>query len=345
MITIMDQLRDGIFGRITSYNVCYTKLLRPIVAPEMEFYLIEVNRDPDIPLRPPVGRTGRPETGRKAYSIDAVNEYDDLFEDVYDYCDVQNLQIDTLIHEIGACQMEINFLHGTPLELADQVFLFKRTVREAAIRRNMYATFMAKPMENEPGSAMHIHMSIKNKATGQNVFSMEDGRASEHFYHAIGGMQTYLPQALALFAPFVNSYRRLSRYWAAPINVQWGYDNRSCGIRVPHSNPIARRIENRLPGVDSNPYLALAATLASALLGIKKQIQPSDPLTTDAYNQPSIFPHDLDEAVANLRRCEDLQEILGKTFVDAFCAVKEAEYVEYKRVISPWERKHLLLHV
>jgi glutamine synthetase len=133
----------------------------PVVAPEMEFYLVEVNRDPDLPLRPPVGRTGRPETGRKAYSIDAVNEYDDLFEDVYDYCDVQNLQIDTLIHEIGACQMEINFLHGEPLDLADQVFLFKRTVREAAIRRNMYATFMAKPMENEPGSAMHIHMSIK----------------------------------------------------------------------------------------------------------------------------------------------------------------------------------------
>ncbi|MDD2840986.1 MAG: glutamine synthetase family protein [Tolumonas sp.] len=317
----------------------------PVVAPEMEFYLVEVNRDPDLPLRPPVGRTGRPETGRKAYSIDAVNEYDDLFEDVYDYCDVQNLQIDTLIHEIGACQMEINFLHGEPLDLADQVFLFKRTVREAAIRRNMYATFMAKPMENEPGSAMHIHMSIKDKTTGENVFSLPDGRASEHFYHAIGGMQAYLPEVIALMAPFVNSYRRLTRYWAAPINVQWGYDNRSCGIRVPHSNPAARRIENRLPGVDSNPYLALAATLASAYLGIKNQMQPTEPLTSDAYGLPSVFPHDLDEAVSHLRACQPVRDVLGEKFVDAFCAVKEAEYIEYKRVISPWERKHLLLHV
>jgi glutamine synthetase len=158
-------------------------------------------------------------------------------------------------------------------------------------------------------------------------------------------MQAYLPEVIALMAPFVNSYRRLTRYWAAPINVQWGYDNRSCGIRVPHSNPAARRIENRLPGVDSNPYLALAATLASAYLGIKNQMQPTEPLTSDAYGLPSVFPHDLDEAVSHLRACQPIREVLGEKFVDAFCAVKEAEYIEYKRVISPWERKHLLLHV
>jgi Glutamine synthetase len=127
--------------------------------------------------------------------------------------------------------------------------------------------------------------------------------------------------------------------------VQWGYDNRSCGIRIPHSTPTARRIENRLPGVDSNPYLALAATLACAYLGIKEQLSPSEPLTTDAYGLPSVFPHDLDEAVSNLRRCEAIKAVLGEQFVEAFCAVKEAEYIEYKRVISPWERKHLLLHV
>ncbi|WP_374220724.1 glutamine synthetase family protein [Deefgea sp. CFH1-16] len=153
----------------------------PVVAPEMEFYLVDINRDPDLPLQPPLGRTGRPETGRKAYSIDAVNEYDDLFEDVYDYCDAQGLQIDTLIHEVGACQMEINFLHGNALELADQIFLFKRTVREAAIRHQMYATFMAKPMEHEPGSAMHIHMSVVDKTSGKNIYSNDDGQPSTVF--------------------------------------------------------------------------------------------------------------------------------------------------------------------
>ena len=317
----------------------------PVVAPEMEFYIVDVNRDPDLPLQPPIGRTGRPETGRKAYSIDAVNEYDDLFEEIYDFCDAQNLAIDTLIHEVGACQMEINFLHGNPLDLADQVFLFKRTVREAAIRHNMYATFMAKPMESEPGSAMHIHMSVVDKSTGKNVFSNADGSPSEAFFHSIGGMQKYFPQVIALFAPFVNSYRRLVRHTAAPINVQWGYDNRTCGIRVPHSGPAGRRIENRLPGVDCNPYIALAATLACAWLGIVERQQPSEPLSGDAYGLPFAFPRGLDEAITQLQHCKPVTEVLGENFVKAFCAVKEAEYIEYARVISPWERKFLLLHV
>lgn len=317
----------------------------PIIAPEMEFYIVDVNRDPDVPLQPPIGRTGRPETGRAAYSIDAVNEFDPLFEDIYDYCEAQNLAIDTLIHEVGACQMEINFLHGNPLELADQVFLFKRTVREAAIRHNMYATFMAKPMENEPGSAMHLHMSVVDKQTGQNVFSNADGSPSEVFLHAIGGMQKYFPEVIAFFAPFVNSYRRLVRYTAAPINVQWGYDNRTCGIRVPHSSPAARRIENRLPGVDCNPYLAIAVTLAAAWLGIMEKQQPSAPLEGDAYGFPFAFPRDLDDAIPVLRGCKPMAEVLGERFVNAFCAVKEEEYIEYARVISPWERRHLLLHV
>ncbi|WP_027470088.1 glutamine synthetase family protein [Deefgea rivuli] len=317
----------------------------PVVAPEMEFYLVDINRDPDLPLQPPLGRTGRPETGRKAYSIDAVNEYDDLFEDVYDYCDAQGLQIDTLIHEVGACQMEINFLHGNALELADQIFLFKRTVREAAIRHQMYATFMAKPMENEPGSAMHIHMSVVDKISGKNVFSNDDGSPSVEFYQSIAGMQKYFPAVISLFAPFVNSYRRLTRYYAAPINVQWGFDNRTCGIRIPYSTPAARRIENRVPGVDCNPYLALAATLACGYLGIVENLSPSEPLTGDAYSLPFAFERGLEGAITALADCKPIGDVLGEKFIQAYCAVKQSEYVEYAKVISPWERKHLLLHV
>jgi glutamine synthetase len=183
----------------------------PVVAPEMEFYLLSPNPDPDIPLAPPIGRTGRAEFGRRSYSIDAVNEFDPLFEDIYDYCHAQKLEVDTLIHEVGTAQMEINFLHGNAISLADQVFLFKRTVREAAYRHQMYATFMAKPMEGEPGSAMHIHQSIINRKTGRNLFSNEDGSPSPQFFHFIGGLQRYLPHAMPMFAPYVNSYRRLSR--------------------------------------------------------------------------------------------------------------------------------------
>ena len=207
----------------------YQKLdLEPIVAPEMEFYLISPNPDPDVPLKPPVGRTGRIEFGRRSYEVDAVNEFDPLFEEIYDHCHAQQLEVDTLIHEIGAAQMEINFLHGNALDLADQVFLFKRTVRESAFHHNMYATFMAKPMECEPGSAMHIHQSLRY-ANGENAFSNVDGSPSDLFFYFIGGLQKYLPQIMPFFAPYVNSFRRLTRYTAAPTNVEWGYDNRKIG--------------------------------------------------------------------------------------------------------------------
>lgn len=319
--------------------------LAPVVAPEMEFYLISPNPDPDIPLHPPTGRTGRSEFGRRSYAIDAVNEFDPVFEEIYDFCHAQNLEVDTLIHEIGAAQMEINFLHGDPIELADQVFLFKRTVREAAFRHDMYATFMAKPMEGEPGSAMHIHQSLTDLTTGKNAFSNEDGSPSELFFYFIGGLQKYLPLTMPFFAPYVNSYRRLSRYTAAPTNVEWGYDNRTVGLRVPRSSAAGRRIENRLPGVDVNPYIALAASLACGYLGIQEKLQPTAPNSGNAYELPFQFPTTSEEALNKLRQCEPIQKVLGKRFVDMYIAVKEKEIAEYFRVISPWERKFLLLHV
>ncbi|OHX14320.1 glutamine synthetase family protein [Chromobacterium sphagni] len=317
---------------------------KAVIAPEMEFYLVEIQPDEDMPLRPPVGRTRRTEAGMQSFSIDAVNEYDDIFDVMYDWCEAQGLALDTLIHEMGTAQMEINLDHGDPLELADQVFLFKRTVREVAIRNNMYATFMAKPMQGQPGSAMHLHQSVVD-ADGRNIFSQADGNPSPAFLHFIGGLQRYLPAAMPFFAPYVNSYRRLSRYTSAPINLSWGYDNRTCGLRVPHSGPEARRVENRLAGVDVNPYLAMAASLACGYLGMREKIQPSDPLSGSAYEQPHQLPRHLDDAVDTLLRCKPLAELFGEHFVETYAAIKEAEYREYFDVISPWERRFLLLHV
>ena len=318
---------------------------QPIVAPELEFYLVARNSDPDVPLKPPIGRSGRSETSRQAYSIDAVNEFDPLFEDVYDYCEKMELGVDTLIHEVGAGQMEINFFHDKPLQLADEVFFFKRTVREAALRHDMFATFMAKPIAGEPGSAMHIHQSLVSKSTGRNIFSAEDGSATKEFYWYIGGLQKYIPAAMALFAPYVNSYRRLVRSNAAPINIQWGTDNRTVGIRSPVSSPESRRIENRVIGADANPYVALAATLACGYLGIKNRIEPTPECKGDAYLGDFQLPRSLGEALALLRDEKDLAAVLGEAFVTVYAEVKEIEYAEFMKVISPWEREHLLLHV
>jgi glutamine synthetase len=316
----------------------------PIVAPELEFYLVARNTDPDIPLKPPKGRSGRAETSRQAYSIDAVNEFDPLFEDVYSYCEQMELNVDTLIHEIGAGQMEINFFHDHPLQLADEVFFFKRTVREAAMRHDMFATFMAKPIAGEPGSAMHIHQSVTD-ADGHNIFSNADGSASDMFRWYIGGLQRYIPACMALFAPYVNSYRRLARYTAAPINIQWGTDNRTVGIRSPVASPAARRIENRVIGADANPYVALAATLACGYLGMTNRIEPTPECKGDAYLGDYQLPRSLGEALEKLRAEKDLATVLGDAFITVYTEVKEIEYAEFMKVISPWEREHLLLHV
>lgn len=317
----------------------------PIVAPELEFYLTAKNTDPDLPLRPPVGRSGRSETSRQIYSIDAVNEFDPLFEDIYDYCELMQLDVDTLIHEIGAGQMEINFLHGEPLALADKVFFFKRTLREAALKHDMYATFMAKPMTGEPGSAMHIHQSVVDSKTGKNIFSKDDGTASVAFTHYIGGLQRYMPAAMALVAPYVNSYRRIVRHTAAPINIQWGRDNRTVGFRVPESGPQDRRVENRVVGADANPYLALAVTLACGYLGMTEHLEPT-PITVDsAYDLDFQLPQSLSEALSGLRAEKHLRSVLGDRFIDVYAAIKDLEHQEFMTVISPWEREHLLLHV
>ena len=318
---------------------------RPVVAPELEFFLVEPNTDADYPLKPPVGRSGRPEIGRQAYSIAAVNEFDPLFDDIYAFCEAQNLDIDTLIHEAGAAQMEINLIHGDALDLADQAFIFKRTAREAALRHKMYATFMAKPLATEPGSAMHIHQSVVDSKAGANVFSDGEGKASPLFESHIAGLQKYLPAAMSLLAPNVNSYRRITRYNSAPINVQWGLDNRTAGLRVPHSGPEDRRIENRLGGADANPYLAMAASLACGYLGMIEGLKPTEPITGSAYELPFSLPMTLADALAMLRACKPLVEVFGERFVAAYGAVKENEYDTFSRVISSWEREHLLLNV
>ncbi|MGF9693341.1 glutamine synthetase family protein [Rhizobium sp. 0TCS1.26] len=318
---------------------------KPVVAPEIEFYLVAMNDDPDYPLHPPKGRSGRSIVGGQGYSIAGINEFDELIDDIYHFSEKQGLEIDTLIHEEGPAQLEINLRHGDPIQLADQVFMFKRTIREAALKHGIYATFMAKPMQAQPGSAMHIHQSVIDVETGRNIFSNADGSPSRDFFHFIGGMQKYVPSSLAMLAPYVNSYRRLTPDMACPVNNAWGYDNRTTAFRVPISEPAARRVENRLPSSDANPYLALAASLACGWLGMVRSIEPTEP-TYDTANEGSIdLPRGLLEAVALLEGESAFEEVFGKEFIGLYAGVKRGEFETFMQVISPWEREFLLLNV
>ncbi len=318
---------------------------KPIIAPEVEFYLVQQNKDPDYPLEAPVGRAGRKEGAGRSYSIDAVNEFDPIIEDIYDYCEAMEVDADSLSHEDGAGQLEVNFLHGDPLELADQVFLFKRVAREAALKHGIYATFMAKPMAREPGSALHLHQSVVDAKTGVNLFASPDGSDSALFRSFIGGLQRYVPDAVVIFGPYINSYRRFTRYLSAPINVQWGYDNRTVGLRVPSADPENRRVENRIPGADVNPYLAIATSLACGYMGMIEGLVPTEPTAGSAYKSEQGLARDLFAGLELLEASPRLTELLGSQFVELYCAIKRVEHQGYFQVISPWEREHLLLNV
>jgi glutamine synthetase len=317
---------------------------KPVVAPEVEFYLLSAYSDPNEEAEPPEGRLGWTPGGRQPYSIDTMNDFDPFINDLYAYCEVQGIRIDTLSQEMGPAQFEINFLHGNAVELADQVFLFKRTVREAAIEHEMHATFLAKPMAKEAGSALHIHQSIVD-TDGNNIFSQDSGEASDLFYGFIAGLQKYVPEAMVIFAPYVNSYRRFLDPWDSPVNLAWAVDNRTVGLRVPDADPANRRIENRVGGSDVNPYLALAATLACGYLGMVEGLTPSPPIEGSAYGMEFSLHRHLYTAIEAFQTSAAMRGMLGDSFVKLYCALKDAEYREFQEIITPWEREILMFNV
>ena len=320
--------------------------IKAIVSPEVEFYLVKPNPDADYPLEVPIGLSGRQETGKQSFGIDAVNEFDPLFEDVYNYCEAQNIEIDTINHESGSAQMEINFQHGDPLDLADQVFTFKRTLRQSAIRHKLYATFMAKPIENQPGSSMHLHQSLHDIESSENIFYDKKNTLSKIMNYYIGGLQEFTPKLMPIHAPNVNSYRRLFATWDAPRNTKWGIGNRSCGFRIPSNEENSMRVENRISGSDTNPYLVFAANLAAGYLGIEHKIKASEETKKSVFDEKkSSLPKNMEEAIILFENDEKLKNVFGERFIKTIAAIRRVEYQAYLKVISSWEREYLLLNV
>jgi glutamine synthetase len=218
-------------------------------------------------------------------------------------------------------------------------------IREAALRHDCFATFMAKPIEGEPGSAMHIHHSVIDRETGRNLFAGPQGGETDAFFNFLGGLQKHLPAAISILAPYVNSYRRYVKDYAAPINLEWGRDNRTTGLRIPIAEPQARRIENRVAGMDCNPYLGIAASLACGYLGLIDEDWPTKQFRGSTYDGEGDFPQVLGDALETFEEAEALHATLGREFCRVYAAVKRNEYEEFLQIISPWEREHLLLNV
>nr|WP_191631201.1 glutamine synthetase family protein [Pseudomonas fluorescens] len=316
--------------------------LAPVVATELEFFVFAPNTDPTQPFRPPVGLDGRREDGQSAFSVSSNNGLRPFFNEVYKCMAALGLPRDTFMHEMGVSQFEINLLHGDPLLLADQTFLFKHLLKEVALKHGLSVVCMAKPLAQTPGSSMHIHQSIVDIDTGKNVFSAENGQPTAMFRHFIGGQQAGMAEFTALFAPNVNSYQRLCHPFASPNNACWSHDNRAAGLRIPASSPVARRVENRLPGADANPYLAIAASLAAGLHGIEHELEPTEAIQGEFEVPDNLsLPCTLHAALERLKRSQLARELFGQEFIEGYIASKTMELTSFFDEITPWERRVL----
>lgn len=311
--------------------------LRPVVATELEFYLFDPSEDRPQPPNSPV--TGKRLDSDEILSILELNHFDEFFNDVYRICEQNGIPVDSAIAENGCGQFEINLLHvDDALKAADDAILFKQVVKGVARKHAMAASFMAKPYSGRSGSGLHIHFSLLNEQ-GENVFDDGSEKGSDTLLHAIGGMLSSMAESTLLFAPHYNSYRRLCPGLLAPVNVSWGYENRTTALRVPGGNFKARRIEHRVAGADANPYLVLASVLGAALIGIEQKIQPGKPFGSDAYKLKDTdrLADSWPSAVDKFNRGQFMKQIFDQGLIDIFVACKRQELKVFNNHVSQFE--------
>lgn len=339
---IAEQSPRHVLKRVTQRF--YDRGWQPIVAPEFEFFLLDTKHTEEGEPVPPLGFAGQRSTGADHMSVDVKNSFNGYFTELKDCCTLQGLPVESLVQEAGPGQFEMNLLHGDPIHIADQSFYFKRAARQIAQQNNLVATFLARPYADTYGSSMHLHQSVVDRETGKNIFANDDDTNSDALLSFIAGLQTYMPAVMLFLAPYVNSYGRFGTGFSVPANTNWGYENRTAGLRVPEGGAEARRIENRIAGSDANPYFVIAASLACGILGIEQELKPTaetKDLAGDTSETPSL-PRHLLEAMDLLRESGPIVELLGKGFVETYLDVKQEEYRSYSDYLSPWEIKYLV---
>ena len=317
------------------------KELTPVVATELEFYLMDAGSDTPRPPISPV--TGKHLDSNSVLSLSELEEFESFLNDVYAACKEQNIPADAAISENGCGQFEVNLLHiNDPLKAADDAMFFKRIVKGVARKHGMVATFMAKPYGAESGNGFHVHFSLLDRA-GKNVFDDGSEEGSDILKYAVAGLVKAMPSSMLIFAPHLNSYRRLQPGSHAPTNATWGYENRTAAIRIPGGDSIARRIEHRVAGADANPYLVLASILGSALIGIEQQDLPSSPLGGNAYDSNApVLPNNWQAAIDTFADSNEMKKIFDETLCDLFLACKKQELAKFGLDVTPFEFKTYL---
>jgi glutamine synthetase len=346
MLAMMSQPADCQFAPDPRYLLeCVlqryrAKGLTPVVATELEFYLLDLasereNKPVASPLIPECS-FARP----NPYAMRNVDMFQPILEDIRHACHQQDVPADSIIAEFGDGQFEVNLNHvDDALLAADHAIMFKRIVRGVARKHGHLASFMAKTYGDESGSGLHVHFSVLDES-GQNIFADGTDKGSETLLHAVAGVLAGMRGSMLIFAPHLNSWRRLRPRSYAPIAANWGYENRTVSVRIPDSPDAARRIEHRVSGADANPYLVVAAILSAALYGIENKLTPCEESTGNTYANPreeQRLPTQWYAAIESLRSSDLMRELLGNPFVDLFTAIKEQELDKFSSRITDAE--------
>ncbi len=315
--------------------------LTPVVATELEFYLIDDSgRTPRVPPSP---RSGKRRTGAETLALRALDAFDNFFTDLYEACEAMDISADTAISEAGPGQFEINLMHGPDaMKAADDAWFFKLLVKGLARKHGVAASFMAKPYDQFSGNGMHTHFSVLD-ADGRNIFDDGTAEGSDRLRHAVAGCLTALADETLIFAPHANSYDRLVPEAHAPTGIAWAYENRTAAIRIPSGSPKARRIEHRVSGGDVNPYLMIAAVLGAALVGLEDKIDAPDPITGNAYAlELEQIPQTWEAALQAFEESQILPRIFSAELIRNYVLTKRQE-IHYMAELSPDEQVELYL--
>jgi glutamine synthetase len=313
--------------------------LRPVVAAELEFYLIDPARGEDgapLPVRSPA--TGIPEAAGKVLSLAKLDEYQPFLSAVEAACAAQNIPSSTIISEYGAGQFEVNLEHrDDPVRAADDACLLRRVIQSVARQFGMDATFMSKPFPDMAGSGLHVHASVLGR-DGENLFDDRRPDGQETLGHAVAGLQATMAEGMAIFAPNLNVFRRFAANNFTPVTRDWGENNRSVAFRVPVSSGSARRIEHRASGAEANPYLVIATVLAGMHHGIENRLDPGPMHEGNAGAEiDADLPLTLWEALEAIRAATILPRWLGADYPSIYASVKQAEFASFMSAISSRE--------
>ena len=327
--------------------------LTPVVAIEFEFYLIDGEFGPDgrpQPARPPAPAQRQSTT--QVYGMEELYDFEEFLADVETACQAQDVPADTATSEYGPGQYEINLHHvADPVAACDDAIMLKRLVKGVARRHGMVASFMAKPFEELSGCGLHVHVSLVD-ADGKNVFAGESANPetglpnSPALRHAIGGLKETMAEAMAIFAPTANSYRRFQANSYAPINTAWGVDNRTVSLRLPRAGTRDLRVEHRVAGADANPYLAVAAILAGMHHGIVNAIDPGPIERGNAYEKPpSGLPLRWWQALLRMSEGTVLPDYLGQHYCESYVAARSFENDNFQAHIPELDYRWYLRNV